>query len=92
MHQKLERKGRKWFNNNGNYIVNKCFNMFIYAGAEPVVVRNLRPSLLNGGPAPRGESAVDGNAPLKKTRVAVLISGTGVFSMFWYCSCIKKLT
>ncbi|XP_056287464.1 trifunctional purine biosynthetic protein adenosine-3 [Pseudoliparis swirei] len=48
-----------------------------HQGAEPVVVRNLRPSLLNGGPAPRGESAVDGNAPLKKTRVAVLISGTG---------------
>uniref|UniRef100_A0A8C2WRV8 Trifunctional purine biosynthetic protein adenosine-3 n=1 Tax=Cyclopterus lumpus TaxID=8103 RepID=A0A8C2WRV8_CYCLU len=37
-----------------------------HQGAEPVVVRNLRPKL-----------AVDSNASLKKTRVAVLISGTG---------------
>uniref|UniRef100_A0A8C2WKY7 Trifunctional purine biosynthetic protein adenosine-3 n=1 Tax=Cyclopterus lumpus TaxID=8103 RepID=A0A8C2WKY7_CYCLU len=48
-----------------------------HQGAEPVVVRNLRPSLLNAGPAPSGELAVDSNASLKKTRVAVLISGTG---------------
>uniref|UniRef100_A0A8C2YXY9 Trifunctional purine biosynthetic protein adenosine-3 n=1 Tax=Cyclopterus lumpus TaxID=8103 RepID=A0A8C2YXY9_CYCLU len=49
-----------------------------HQGAEPVVVRNLRPSLLNAGPAPSGELAVDSNASLKKTRVAVLISGTGL--------------
>uniref|UniRef100_A0A8C2WRR1 Trifunctional purine biosynthetic protein adenosine-3 n=1 Tax=Cyclopterus lumpus TaxID=8103 RepID=A0A8C2WRR1_CYCLU len=33
-----------------------------HQGAEPVVVRNLRPSLLNAGPAPSGELAVDSNA------------------------------
>lgn len=61
--------------------------MFIHAGAEPVVVRNLKHSLLNAGPASSGELVVkqnggchgDSSAPPKKTRVAVLISGTGVF-------------
>ncbi|XP_068447002.1 trifunctional purine biosynthetic protein adenosine-3 [Clinocottus analis] len=50
-------------------------------GAEPVVVRNLKPSL-NAGNATNGELGNsgcrrDGNAPLQRTKVAVLISGTG---------------
>ncbi len=56
-------------------------------GAEPVVVRNLKHSLLNAGLASSGEPAVKQNGgchgasstPSKRTRVAVLISGTGVF-------------
>uniref|UniRef100_A0A4W6DIJ9 Trifunctional purine biosynthetic protein adenosine-3 n=1 Tax=Lates calcarifer TaxID=8187 RepID=A0A4W6DIJ9_LATCA len=56
-------------------------------GAEPVVVRNLKHSLLNAGPAFGGELVVeqkngchgDISTPRKRTRVAVLISGTGVF-------------
>ncbi|TMS11704.1 Trifunctional purine biosynthetic protein adenosine-3 [Larimichthys crocea] len=52
------------------------------SGAEPVVVRNLKHSLLNAGPAsPGGELVVgqngDSGRPQKKTRVGVLISGTG---------------
>ncbi|XP_018549014.1 trifunctional purine biosynthetic protein adenosine-3 [Lates calcarifer] len=54
-------------------------------GAEPVVVRNLKHSLLNAGPAFGGELVVeqkngchgDISTPRKRTRVAVLISGTG---------------
>ncbi|XP_028256062.1 trifunctional purine biosynthetic protein adenosine-3 isoform X2 [Parambassis ranga] len=54
-------------------------------GAEPVVVRNLKHSLLNAGQASSGEFDVEKNGrchgdsimPCKKTRVAVLISGTG---------------
>ncbi|XP_068612385.1 trifunctional purine biosynthetic protein adenosine-3 [Brachionichthys hirsutus] len=44
-------------------------------GAEPVVVRNLTRSLLNAGPAPRAQQ--NGGVPQKKTKVGVLISGTG---------------
>lgn len=59
----------------------------VYAGSEPVVVRNLKHSLLNVGPASGGELGVEQNSgwhgnsstPRKRTRVAVLISGTGVF-------------
>uniref|UniRef100_A0A8D0AR07 Trifunctional purine biosynthetic protein adenosine-3 n=1 Tax=Sander lucioperca TaxID=283035 RepID=A0A8D0AR07_SANLU len=55
-------------------------------GSEPVVVRNLKHSLLNVGPASGGELGVEQNSgwhgnsstPRKRTRVAVLISGTGV--------------
>lgn len=48
-----------------------------------MVVRNLKHSLLNAGPAsPGGELVVgqngDSGRPQKKTRVGVLISGTGV--------------
>ncbi|KAM3585583.1 uncharacterized protein V6R79_021693 [Siganus canaliculatus] len=54
-------------------------------GAEPVVVRNLKHSLLNVGPVSSGEVALkhnggchgDSSTPPKRTRVAVLISGTG---------------
>ncbi|KAF0045911.1 hypothetical protein F2P81_002440 [Scophthalmus maximus] len=54
-------------------------------GAEPVIVRNLRNSLLNAGPASGGELGGELNngchgdisTPRKRTRVAVLISGTG---------------
>ncbi|XP_051799507.1 trifunctional purine biosynthetic protein adenosine-3 [Acanthochromis polyacanthus] len=54
-------------------------------GAEPVVVRNLKHSLLNAGPASRGDSGVEQNVgchgnsitPCKRMRVGVLISGTG---------------
>uniref|UniRef100_A0A3B4ZLN9 ATP-grasp domain-containing protein n=1 Tax=Stegastes partitus TaxID=144197 RepID=A0A3B4ZLN9_9TELE len=52
-------------------------------GAEPVVVRNLKHSLLNAGPASSGESEQNGGChdnsimPRKRTRVGVLISGTG---------------
>uniref|UniRef100_A0A671XX57 Trifunctional purine biosynthetic protein adenosine-3 n=1 Tax=Sparus aurata TaxID=8175 RepID=A0A671XX57_SPAAU len=48
-------------------------------GAEPVVVRNLKHSLLSAGPASSAELVVEqnGNTPHKRTRVAVLISGTG---------------
>lgn len=48
-----------------------------------MVVRNLKHSLLNAGPASSGVLGVnqngDSNTPHKRTRVAVLISGTGVF-------------
>lgn len=52
-----------------------------------MVVRNLKHSLLNAGPASSGELVVEQNGschgdsttPRKRTRVAVLISGTGVF-------------
>uniref|UniRef100_A0A8C4EVN4 Trifunctional purine biosynthetic protein adenosine-3 n=1 Tax=Dicentrarchus labrax TaxID=13489 RepID=A0A8C4EVN4_DICLA len=54
-------------------------------GAEPVVVRNLKHSLLNAGPAPSGEFVEqnggchgDRSTPQKRTRVAVLISGSGI--------------
>lgn len=53
-----------------------------HAGAEAVVVRNLKHSLLNGGPASSGENGgCHGNSstPHKRTRVAVLISGSGGF-------------
>ena len=45
-----------------------------------MVVRNLRHSLLSAGPASSAELVVEqnGTAPRKRTRVAVLISGTGV--------------
>ncbi|XP_075873630.1 trifunctional purine biosynthetic protein adenosine-3 [Nelusetta ayraudi] len=48
-------------------------------GAEPVVVRNLKQSLLHGGSSVAAEPAArqNGNTQQKKTRVAVLISGTG---------------
>ncbi|KAK5847514.1 hypothetical protein PBY51_016635 [Eleginops maclovinus] len=54
-------------------------------GAEPVVVRNLKHSLLNAGPTTCGEVPVnhnggshgDSSTPRKRTKVAVLISGTG---------------
>ncbi|KAK1876744.1 Trifunctional purine biosynthetic protein adenosine-3 [Dissostichus eleginoides] len=54
-------------------------------GAEPVVVRNLKHSLMNAGPVSSGELPVnqnegshgDGSTPRKRTKVAVLISGTG---------------
>ncbi|CAJ1086756.1 trifunctional purine biosynthetic protein adenosine-3 [Xyrichtys novacula] len=55
-------------------------------GGEPVVVRNLKHSLLKEGPASIEEEAVvgendgchgDNGTPQKKTRVGVLISGTG---------------
>ncbi|XP_075994504.1 trifunctional purine biosynthetic protein adenosine-3 [Genypterus blacodes] len=54
-------------------------------GAEAVVVRNLKHSLLHTGPASAGEMGVqqnggshgDDNTPHKRTRIAVLISGTG---------------
>ncbi|XP_028995214.1 trifunctional purine biosynthetic protein adenosine-3 [Betta splendens] len=54
-------------------------------GAEPVVVRNLKHSLLNKGPVSTAESEMEGNGcchgngvtPHKRTKVAVLISGTG---------------
>uniref|UniRef100_A0A8C2WKC9 Trifunctional purine biosynthetic protein adenosine-3 n=1 Tax=Cyclopterus lumpus TaxID=8103 RepID=A0A8C2WKC9_CYCLU len=51
----------------------------LQAHEEAWIVGSLahKPSLLNAGPAPSGELAVDSNASLKKTRVAVLISGTG---------------
>uniref|UniRef100_A0AAX7VLQ1 ATP-grasp domain-containing protein n=1 Tax=Astatotilapia calliptera TaxID=8154 RepID=A0AAX7VLQ1_ASTCA len=56
-------------------------------GAEPVVVRNLKNSLLNAGQASSKEVAVKANGgchdnsmvPRKRTKVGVLISGTGVF-------------
>ncbi len=52
-----------------------------------MVVRNLKHSLLNEGPASSGELIVeknggchgDSSTPRKRTRVAVLISGTGAF-------------
>lgn len=52
-----------------------------------MVVRNLKHSLLNAGPVSSGELGVerhngshgDTSTPCKKTKVAVLISGTGVF-------------
>ncbi|XP_068165297.1 trifunctional purine biosynthetic protein adenosine-3 isoform X3 [Antennarius striatus] len=44
-------------------------------GAEPVVVRNLKHSLQNAGPTSRAEP--NGSIPLKRTKVGVLISGTG---------------
>lgn len=53
-------------------------------GAEPVVVRNLKQSLLQGGSSVAAEPAAaqNGTTPQKKTRVAVLISGTGeIFEM-----------
>lgn len=55
--------------------------LFVIAGAEPVAVRNLKRSLLNAGPASGGESVVEQNGSTrhKRTRVAVLISGTGEF-------------
>lgn len=45
-----------------------------------MVVRNLKHSLLSAGPASSAELVVEqnGNTPHKRTRVAVLISGTGV--------------
>uniref|UniRef100_A0A3B4TN84 Trifunctional purine biosynthetic protein adenosine-3 n=1 Tax=Seriola dumerili TaxID=41447 RepID=A0A3B4TN84_SERDU len=54
-------------------------------GAELVVVRNLKHSLLNAGTASGGELGIEQNngchgdisTPRKKTKVAVLISGTG---------------
>ncbi|XP_070711667.1 trifunctional purine biosynthetic protein adenosine-3 isoform X2 [Pempheris klunzingeri] len=54
-------------------------------GAEPVVVRNLKHSLLSTGLVASGDLVVeqnggchgDGSRPHKRTRVAVLISGTG---------------
>ncbi|XP_040888462.1 trifunctional purine biosynthetic protein adenosine-3 isoform X2 [Toxotes jaculatrix] len=54
-------------------------------GAEAVVVRNLKHSLVNAGPASGGELGVEQNGSCrgnfstlrKRTRVAVLISGTG---------------
>ncbi|KAM9835818.1 trifunctional purine biosynthetic protein adenosine-3 [Aulostomus maculatus] len=54
-------------------------------GAEPVVVRNLMHSLQSAGPSSCGDLGVkqnggchgDGRTPQKRTRVAVLISGTG---------------
>lgn len=48
-------------------------------GAEPVFVRNLKQSLLHGGSSVAAEPAArqNGNTQQKKTRVAVLISGTG---------------
>ncbi|XP_061571488.1 trifunctional purine biosynthetic protein adenosine-3 [Cololabis saira] len=54
-------------------------------GAEPVLVRNLNHSLTNTGPSSTDESGVEQNgscqgnntAPTKRTRVGVLISGTG---------------
>lgn len=48
-------------------------------GAESVVVRNLKQSLLQGGRSVAAEPAAsqNGNTQQKKTRVAVLISGTG---------------
>lgn len=51
-------------------------------GAEPVVVRNLKQSLLHGGSSVAAEPAArqNGNTQQKKTRVAVLISGTGEIS------------
>lgn len=55
----------------------------MYAGAKQVVVRNLKHRLQGGGPAPSGEVGVNQNVGFhckdKRTRVAVLISGTGVF-------------
>lgn len=46
-----------------------------------MAVRNLKRSLLNAGPASGGESVVEqnGSTQRKRTRVAVLISGTGEF-------------
>lgn len=51
-------------------------------GAEPVVVRNLTQSLLHRGSSVATEPAArqNGSAKQKKTRVAVLISGTGEIS------------
>ncbi|XP_056883499.1 trifunctional purine biosynthetic protein adenosine-3 isoform X3 [Takifugu flavidus] len=48
-------------------------------GGEPVVVRNLKHSLLKAEPACSDGMAVnqDSSAPHKRTRVGVLISGTG---------------
>ncbi|KAF7665146.1 hypothetical protein LDENG_00154100 [Lucifuga dentata] len=53
-------------------------------GAETVVIRNLKHSLLHTGPASTGElekqnggSHGDSSTPHKRSRVAVLISGTG---------------
>ncbi|XP_040041627.2 trifunctional purine biosynthetic protein adenosine-3 isoform X2 [Gasterosteus aculeatus] len=50
-------------------------------GAKQVVVRNLKHRLQGGGPAPSGEVGVNQNVGFhckdKRTRVAVLISGTG---------------
>lgn len=51
----------------------KFFFFFFIAGSESVVVRNLRRSLLNVGAA-----AAQNGTPRKRTRVGVLISGTGV--------------
>lgn len=58
--------------------------LFLIAGAEPVVVRNLKHSLLNAGPASSGELVVEqnGSTQHKRTRVAVLISGTGEFVFY----------
>ncbi|XP_061683679.1 trifunctional purine biosynthetic protein adenosine-3 isoform X2 [Syngnathoides biaculeatus] len=47
-------------------------------GAESVVVRNLDHSLLNAGPASKNGSCLsDSSIPHKRTKVGVLISGTG---------------
>ena len=55
-----------------------------------MVVRNLKHSLMNAGPVSSGELAVNQNegshgngssTPRKRTKVAVLISGTG--ELFW---------
>ncbi|XP_074520951.1 trifunctional purine biosynthetic protein adenosine-3-like [Halichoeres trimaculatus] len=50
-------------------------------GGEPVVVRNLKHSLLGEGAASNQEAVVgqngDSDKPLKRTKVGVLISGTG---------------
>lgn len=49
-----------------------------------MVVRNLKHSLLNAGPASSGELVVkqNGSMPHRRTRVGVLISGTGE-KLFW---------
>lgn len=61
-------------------------DVFVFgtAGAEPVVVRNLKHSLLNAGSTSSGELTVkqNGSVPRRRTRVGVLISGTGELS-FW---------
>ncbi|XP_054649072.1 trifunctional purine biosynthetic protein adenosine-3 isoform X1 [Dunckerocampus dactyliophorus] len=47
-------------------------------GTQSVLVRNLKRSLLNGGPAPTNASCLgDVSTPHKRTKVGVLISGTG---------------
>lgn len=52
---------------------------FWVAGSQPVLVRNLNQSLTKAGPAEQNDG-YHGNSsapPQKKTRVGVLISGTG---------------
>lgn len=59
---------------------------FQTAGGEPVVVRNLKHSLLKMEPASSEGTAVkqNGSTQHKRTKVGVLISGTGESPVLQY--------